>query len=274
MLYKYRAVNDLTLDALAKDKCWFANRYQLNDPYDCYVRLPKAITVGEVRRVVTIAVGRSYIPTGKSPAELLQAIETSTDAFRRLGLIAEYAEDVDLLKLLKDPSSVPGAADLLWLGSYSAVGRFFDATTVFCLSESSTNKVMWGNYADSYRGFCIGYRVRAGHPLAQRLQQVKYTTDWVPVDFGAAVVDPVATRDRAVYSKPSDWSYEKEWRITVAGDPALREAPLELAEVIFGSSMQQRERDVVRQTVAKSGITFRQLRLAPKRGYELTISSA
>lgn len=272
MLYKYRAVNDYTIDALRQDKCWFSSRYQLNDPYDCFVRLPKAITIGEIKTVLRIVAGRSYTPTGKSPSELLEMIETGRDPLQRLGLIAEYVGDHQLLQILRDHSSVPHAADLLWFAAYSAIGRYFDTTTVLCLTESATNQLMWGNCADSHRGFCVGYRVRRDHPLFPRLRPVEYTTHGGPVDFGLAVTDPVGTRDALVYRKPVDWAYEKEWRITVAGEPVLRDAPLEMVEIICGSAMQQCERKILEEAVAGSNVVFRQLRLAYRTGYDLMVS--
>jgi hypothetical protein len=272
-LYKYRAVNKKTLDALRQDMCWFSNRAKLNDPYDCSVRLPKAIRADEVRRVLKIAMGRFYSPTGKSRSDLLASIETSADSFERLGLMAEYAENGDLLNVLRDPSSVQHASDLLWFGSYSVVARFFAATTVLCLSESPDNQVMWSDYAEGHHGFCIGYRIRSAHPLATRLRRVAYSANAAPVDFGLAVEDPVATRDAHVCCKSLDWAFQKEWRVTVAGEPSLRDAPLEMVEIIFGSSMLPRERKEVEDTLSSVGasVTFREVRTAYKRGYDLTI---
>jgi hypothetical protein len=273
-LYKYRNLSERerTLAALRDGKSWFAGRHQVNDLYDCEVRLPKAITKGDVRRILRLVAGRSYSPTGLPPEGLLAAIESSRDPFERLGLIAEYAHDGDLLNVLADASAVPHAVDILWFASYGAVGRFFAATTVLCLSESPLNQVMWGMYADSYRGFCIGYRLRPEHPLAARLHPVTYTTQAGPINFGSAVQNPNATRDALVYRKPIAWSHEREWRVTVAGEPALREPPLQIAEIIFGAAMQPQERQLIASAVEGRNVKFRELRLAYKSGYDLSLA--
>jgi len=269
LLYKYRSVNDKTLEALRQGKSWFSNRYQLNDPYDCFVRMPKAITVGDMRRLHQLVTGRRYVPSAKSRQQILSAIEASRDPFDRLGLIAEYAQDQQLVDALSMPSP---AVDAIWFGSYLALGEFFDAVTVLCLTEAPDNKVMWGNYADSYRGFCIGYTLELSHPLATRLRPVEYVSDASPVDLRAAIIDPVGTRDALVYKKPVDWQYEREWRVTVAGEPALIGPPLRMIEIIFGSSMQQQERELVANAVGTAAVRFRQLRLAYKRGYDLAVT--
>jgi hypothetical protein len=270
-LYKYRPVTNYALDALHANQCWFATREMLNDPYDCSVRLPKAVTVGEARQLRSIVADRSYAPTGTSRTELLDAIETSTDPFQRLGFMAEYAGDHELLEQLRAPAG--RAHDVLLLASLLALREFFDAITVFCASESPDNKVMWGNYADRYKGFCIGYRVVPTHPLARRLKPVNYTADARPVNLAVSLLDPVVLRDSLVYNKPLEWQYEREWRVTFPGEAALREGPLEMTEIIFGAAMQPHEREIVAAAATtRAAPRFRQIRLAYKSGYDLEIT--
>lgn len=272
VLYKYRAVNDYSLKALRKGQCWFASRYTLNDVYDAHVRLPKAISDAALRELLLIVHGRSYSPSGQTAIALLQAIETASDSFLRLGLMAEYAEDRQLLEVLCSSVRNRYARDILWFGVYGALSKFFDATAILCLSESPLSQTMWAYYADSHRGFCIGYRPLVDHPLYARLRPVTYSNDMKPVDFASASRDPVAVRDQIVCRKSVEYANEKEWRVTVTGPPALLNPPLEIAEIIFGAAMQSKERTLVADVATPYNPRFREVRPAYKDGYDFRLA--
>jgi hypothetical protein len=86
---------------------------------------------------------------------------------------------------------------------------------ILSLSEDPKNPVMWGNYADSSRGFVVGFD--AHHPwFYQRrsenddfchLRRVSYVSTNSFKYFSELTAQDVG------YSKLDAWSYEKEWRI-------------------------------------------------------------
>jgi Protein of unknown function (DUF2971) len=86
---------------------------------------------------------------------------------------------------------------------------------ILSLSEDPRNPVMWGNYADSSRGFVVGFDER--HPwFHQRrsenddfceLRKVTYVSTNSPTYFSELTAQDLG------YSKLDSWSYEREWRI-------------------------------------------------------------
>lgn len=271
VLYKYRPNKDYALKALAQNQSWFSNREKLNDPYDTVIRIAKGITVEDVRRLAVIVMGKTYARSGAPPLDILARIEASTDPLERIGLMAEYAEDAELLELLRDPQGLRKSTEIMTLAVLLAVQRFFRTTTILSLSASATNKVLWGDYASSYAGFCAGYEINGAHSLSSRLRPVMYTDDSQPIPLGDAFSDPIAIRDKVIYTKALEWQHQREWRVTTVGEQGLRDAPLQLCEIIFGSSMQPAARDRVHAAIHDPHVRFRELRLAFKRGFELTI---
>lgn len=87
---------------------------------------------------------------------------------------------------------------------------------ILSLSEDPRSTVMWGNYADSSRGFVVGFDERHSWFHQRRsdnddlceLRKVTY------VSTNSSKYFSELTGQDVVYSKLDSWSYEKEWRMT------------------------------------------------------------
>ena len=88
---------------------------------------------------------------------------------------------------------------------------------ILSLSESYSDILMWGHYADSHKGICIGFdynellfpfSYEESEPM-----QVTYPLDnnyppWSPLD------EADSAQIKTIYlTKAKHWKYEKEWRI-------------------------------------------------------------
>ena len=91
IIYKYKAINNFTIDSLKNRYHYFSKPSQLNDPFDCRILLDKGLE--------------------KYSYELKTEIERTADCWR-----------------------------------------------ILSLTSDEKNKKMWGLYADSYKGICIGYK--------------------------------------------------------------------------------------------------------------------
>ena len=93
-------------------------------------------------------------------------------------------------------------------------------TTVFCLSETHDNLLMWSHYAQNHTGAVIKFlalsEVDAPTIVAQ---PVRYSRQMPQLDF-AALMDfekvPTEIINLVTLTKSEVWAYEKEWRI-IAG---------------------------------------------------------
>jgi hypothetical protein len=86
---------------------------------------------------------------------------------------------------------------------------------ILSLSESPTQKLLWGHYADGDRGYLLEFNAahswfwqkREERDGFRHLRPVKY------VEFREAKYLFDLTDDDVLYTKYRDWEYEKEWRI-------------------------------------------------------------
>ncbi|WCJ63830.1 DUF2971 domain-containing protein [Agrobacterium tumefaciens] len=81
---------------------------------------------------------------------------------------------------------------------------------IICLSETWKEPLMWGHYADSHKGVCLGFEVRAGNyeKIDYRAARPKLS------DFGKHSISELSDEDKAQIAcrKFNHWSYEREWR--------------------------------------------------------------
>jgi hypothetical protein len=150
---------------------------------------------------------------------------------------------------------------------------------VFCLSQNPDSFLMWSHYADSHKGFIIGFdaeneffqkpRRDVHYPEIGFLHPVEYSSTR-PSAYGNAL-----TFKQEFLTKSQDWSYECEHRIirfldecnsmTSDGQYHLFAFPPEcVKEVVLGANMETNERTKI-QTILNAPdwhhITLRQARL-------------
>ena len=75
---------------------------------------------------------------------------------------------------------------------------------IICFSKDWQNPVLWGHYADRYRGLCLGFEVRA------ELTKIDYVNQRI-----RCVGDDIdeAQMQKILSSKFEHWGYENEYRL-------------------------------------------------------------
>lgn len=162
------------------------------------------------------------------------------------------------------------------------VRRIFDAFMrvtnrtigVLSLTESNNNELMWAHYADSHKGFAIGFdsehsffKPAKGDPkLCGELMNVQYT-DVRPVVY----VEPskLDIPKELFFTKTVKWAYEREWRMikmlksaseVINSDIHLFEVPNDaIKEVVFGAKIPPEKKETLIQNLKISAphITFK-----------------
>jgi hypothetical protein len=88
---------------------------------------------------------------------------------------------------------------------------------VLSFSEKHKNILMWGHYADSHSGICIGFDYYKllfdfrGIPIPP--EYVKYPENDEFPRWNPFVDDKVTQVNKYYLTKAIDWKYEKEWRV-------------------------------------------------------------
>jgi hypothetical protein len=92
------------------------------------------------------------------------------------------------------------------------------------LSEDELNSMMWAHYAEQGRGFVLefdtGDSFFSKSPTTgktRRLQKVEY--------FDEPIEELMDAPEKALISKTTNWTFEKEWRLTLRADEADIELP-------------------------------------------------
>lgn len=127
------------------------------------------------------------------------------------------------------------------------IRKLMSDVSIFCLSETRDNLLMWSHYANNHTGAVVEFLPlpEVDSPLICA-QPVRYSEKMPKLDFSGLISVEQLTRqtiEMLTLTKSNDWGYEKEWRI-VAGlrDKSqpyeiLPYAPEEVGSVYLGCKM-------------------------------------
>jgi hypothetical protein len=85
---------------------------------------------------------------------------------------------------------------------------------VYCLSKTKQNILLWSHYANSHKGFCVGFNPKQfffeclNSEMGGR--DVVYSSDYPVIDPRENVLQQLY---RTIYTKSIDWKYEEEYRL-------------------------------------------------------------
>jgi hypothetical protein len=166
--------------------------------------------------------------------------------------------------------TLQGMQNLKKIASQSSaeIRRIMSDTTIFCISETHDNILMWSHYAANHTGAVIKFRAASevDSPLLLA-QPVRYSQEMPRLSYDT-MMDSELGRDEILktvtLSKSEVWAYEKEWRVWVT----LRDktqtyeiipfAPEEVGAVYLGCKMPDADKariaDITRRKCPKAGI--------------------
>lgn len=144
---------------------------------------------------------------------------------------------------------------------------------ILCLSETNDNLTMWAHYADSHRGFLIGFDSNSTF-FNQKLSETDTIRFVRPVTYAnkrspLTLLNENITEDDAgeglisqfFFTKSRHWEEEKEWRMIlplkdssrVENELYLFQVPENaITEVILGCKMQQEEKEKILDVIKKN----------------------
>jgi hypothetical protein len=177
-------------------------------------------------------------PSELTPVMDRASVRSSLELLRRNGLtedqftwLVHQGALLDLLapdeKVLSIPRTRDDANRMLSISAYdnldymerklfSSIKSIRGKVGIFSVSERYDSLPMWAHYADQAKGFVVvlegldNYFTGDETGSLNMPKPVVYTERFLGMTF-----DP-STQDRLFFSKLSDWSYEREWRIVTA----------------------------------------------------------
>jgi len=240
-LYRYRACNEYSFDALENDKFLLTKPTMFNDPYDSLLFVDKQalidiITNSENKDSSLIDRLNNDLEFRNSQIELLGqefvSYHLQSPGFKDSQEEAFFNELSDKIhtKLIDNITE-------------ESIKSLKQSSLVGCLSENINSVLMWSHYAQNHQGFALNYNFKARYSIETGIPGVKATefadkklfpvkyiderydaTSYLEFNFlynihlqlGIKFNQPFF--DKLFYYKyllfkSTDWSYEKEWRI-------------------------------------------------------------
>lgn len=188
---------------------------------------------------------------------------------------------------LNDPFELL-AADLRDPRDRKALSNFKDTLNsnkgMICFSDSWSNPLLWGHYADKHSGMGLGFDIPDEYLLP-----VQYTTQRPKVEFDQRtreIIDGPRLTDKLLRTKFVDWRYENEMRMFVDLDTTSQEggkhfvefsSDIVLREVILGMKSElpaSRVRQLLKNEpitvkVLKAGMALRAFKIIEDRSARL-----
>ncbi len=243
-LFRFRACNELSVDAFRNDIIYAVTAEKFNDPYDTLVRYDLEGVekwVNTVMNTETLAQMKTWFAEGWNlPNEVNHILTT---------------EMTDVLKValssIEDIKDFEGRIEETRKRMISMIETYFPIlsetakrySAIACFSESVESILMWSHYANSHKGFALEYDFRP--TLEQPIKNVGLfpvvyskerfdISDYIAwaflriIGFPAKMPDISASIKNALW-KSDVWAYEKEWRMI---DSTLRDITDEKASTI------------------------------------------
>ncbi|WP_344958715.1 DUF2971 domain-containing protein [Zobellella aerophila] len=223
--YKYLPFNEYSLKTITEGTLKFTCPLDFNDPFDCSPAYdPKSIdNLHKYRPDLLKKVGDSK---GLSPAK----------------------------RIMNRGRFVQNIRNVVESGEY--VKTLVSGISVFCVSRTPNNTLMWSHYADHHRGFLVELRIAMDtpdHHLTNLIPyQVSYQDKRPIVNWATACGKNL---EEYFYTKSRDWDYEQEERVINPGQrsgiyPYSREHFL--CSVIAGARMSPDDHQQLQRAVTQA----------------------
>lgn len=224
-LYKYRGWNKHTRAMIEKGELWFQDHKKLNDPF-------------EMRAM-------SELPRRKDQRKKL-----SDDlANQRFPGATKEEKRVVAMKLVKQMAS-----DRIGFSLQEPMG-------FFCLSEVSTNTLMWSHYSTEHEGICLQFNTSLWSGKVTPLA-VEYKEELPIIPWDAWAKHKVHSAFiQVMLTKAKTWEYEQERRIIRKTGLYQIEA-MEIASVIVGACCPADHRKEIKEVCDSRGVKVYEARLS------------
>ena len=273
-LFRYRACNEMSIEALKNDLIYAVSADKFNDPYDTLVRYDlKGIeeVVNAFISCESLGQLKAWLAGGNDFPESVKQVlpKDLMESFREKVL---SIDDIEAYKDRIDESRN-------WM--ISSIETYFPILAemskrfsfIACFSESIQSVLMWSHYADSHRGFALEYDFRPWlktpvknvglFPVIYDDERLDVSTyiSWAFLRFiGVPAVNPDAlSYIKIALHKSTDWAYEKEWRLI---DSSSRDIFSDNAKAIeykpvaiyYGQRMSGERKDALHEIAKEKGL--------------------
>lgn len=228
-LFRYRPINNYTLDELNKKYLWFSNPNDFNDPFDGVTFFDGKFSDSFVKNIFKAAV--------KGDSKALACIDEN---------FYNYTMEPELRNVLN--SRVQATVS----------HEFSKFMKLCCFSKVKNEILMWSHYADNHRGICLEYDsklIRLDRETKLFIYPIKYSSD---VAIGNFENDVVSAAILAYTQKYKKWEYEEEFRAIITSDEnKININPAALKSITFGCCTPLSQKKEIRDILGDSVLYYR-----------------
>ena len=224
-LFKYKPINQFTLDIIANHRIYYPLPESFNDPFDtrCSFKEKKGmIHITDPQKIDAAFAGQNTSGMG---------------VFKRKDFTNEITQFQNRLK----------------------------SFGILSLAETAKDILMWSHYADDHKGICIELERSPDNELgnSESTRKVAYAQSYpslTPKSLGSAHEIDAALK-RVLYTKSKQWTYEDEWRNFKDTGGKVYSLPGEIKSLTFGCRVSDMDIDIIKKLVIGSNIALYQASL-------------
>lgn len=132
-------------------------------------------------------------------------LECLNDPFEGIGTYLYQVSDEEQKYWNSMGSDLPKLLSGRFSEDFQEVANF--KYRVFCSSKEYDNPLLWAYYANSHKGFCVGYEKSSILGVSDKMFDIEYKNEMYPINEY-----DVKTFEKILSTKSIDWSNENECR--------------------------------------------------------------
>lgn len=279
-LYKYRKIDDYTLDMIKNDYVYLSPANILDDPFDCLssFNLEDVISKNSLKlsdqiiNLIMDLISQYGFLEKENRDKLKDIIELSTkNGNIKSDILKKELEKANILSkeqinilISINNSFVTDLSSLTNDGTIKSIFNYFinskNKFGVCSLTARFDNKAMWSLYADTYKGCCIEYECTNNEDILKCLYPVVYSKNFdnnIIVNtikfliettafymMGNQKITEIGCLINLLCNKDTDWKFQDEWRLI--GEPKFKMKGLMIRKIYLGLDVPKKdENDII-----------------------------
>lgn len=273
-LFRFRKVDEHSIDAFKRDLIFAVTADKFNDPYDTLVGYDMEGVkngVDSVLNIESLAQIKTWLEQGNDFPDFIKQLLPKE-------MLASYRSN---LLLIDDFGKIEDRVNEGRNRLISLVKTFFPIlaeatkqfTTIACFSERVESILMWSHYADSHKGFALEYNFRPTleKPIGNvglfpviyeehRLDISLYVVWAFLFIMGVRIKNPdISSSIKSALVKSEDWAYEREWRMIDSSprdysDESPSAIPYKPSAIYYGKNMSIADKQELHKVAREKGI--------------------
>lgn len=228
-LFKYKKINGNTLDLLSTDLIYLSNAYEFNDPYEGEIiyNLEEVYSLFLINAILRAFDSPNCNLSLNQKDEILNNDNIDEDYFK---FIYENDQYINKNKSFEEFKEI--LDDIFKREYFNILDGFIEdikkQSLIVCFSENNLINPMWAHYASNHEGICIEYNFKEYDNIFIKNScfPMNYVSSFNQSDdlnnVGNNDFNKLRLLNMPFLNKSNDWKYEKEWRLLLTNDPALR----------------------------------------------------